>query len=50
MCPVLVTVELNLCDKCMQMKNHTKEIHEYPEKKIVWTCQKCGNKKEDLRN
>jgi len=50
MCPVLITVEPKLCNKCMQMKNHKKEVHEYPKKKIVWTCLKCGNVKEEFNS
>jgi len=50
MSPVLVTIEPKLCNKCMQIKNHRKEIHEYPKKKIVWTCLKCGNVKEEFNS
>ena len=39
----LVTIELKLCKECMQMKNHLKEIYDFPVKRIVWTCQKCNN-------
>ncbi len=43
--PVGITIKLDLCMKCNQMKNHRVEHHYIPNKKEIWTCLKCGNKK-----
>jgi len=43
--PVGITIKLDLCMKCNQMKNHRVEHHYIPNKKEIWTCLKCGIKK-----